>query len=495
MAVANGKQDRNIVMFPFMAHGHINPFMALARQLEQRKGYKITIVNTPLNISKLKSSLPSKTNIHLVEIPFNATDYGLPHDTENTDKLSFEFILRFLEASENLQSPFKSLLIDITNKDGNPPLCIISDMFLGWTVEVANELGIFHSVFIAGAGYSMATYFSFSLNIDQYQPDQEEFLLLDFPEAEGPIQRLQLGDDLKVFDGSDIFNLFRKRQFSLCLHSDAILLNSIDELGQSGVTYFSRKTGGKPVWSIGPACNSILKKDDSKEVSADIHCFCSSWLDIHPPASVLYVCFGSQNTILPSQLMELAKGLEASGKAFIWVIRPPIGFGVTEEFRAQWLPDGFEERVRRTNQGLLMHNWAPQLQILSHKSTGAFLGHCGWNSVLESLIAGIPMIGWPLGGEQFFNSYMLEKEVGVCIEIARGCNSAIIDHDHIARVIKMVMGETGKGEELRRKACQIKEKMEDAIREGEGFKGSSITAMDQFLETASLRNKRSAFSK
>ena len=83
-------------------------------------------------------------------------------------------------------------------------------------------------------------------------------------------------------------------------------------------------------------------------------------------------------------MMELAIGLEASAKSFLWVITPPVGFDLRAEFRSEWLPEGFEEIIKETKQGLLVRNWAPQLEILSHKSTGAFLSHCGWNSVLES---------------------------------------------------------------------------------------------------------------
>ncbi|XP_075675232.1 UDP-glycosyltransferase 92A1-like [Castanea sativa] len=268
----------------------------------------------------------------------------------------------------------------------------------------------------------------------------------------------------------------------------------MEGLGDIGVKYFRRKMGGKPVWMIGPACSSMKndthnQEERSEKLSSKTDS-CCEWLDLHPPTSVLYVSFGSHNTILPSQMMELALSLEASNKAFMWVIRPPFGFSSTEDFRAEWLPDGFEERIREKNQGLLVHKWAPQQEILSHKSIGAFLSHCGWNSVLESLSQGIPIIGWPLGGEQCFNSQMLENEVGVCIEVARGVNSET-KHDEVARVIKMVLGKTEKGEEMRRKANQMKEKMEDSLRGGGGFEGSSIKAINDFLGTATSIKKSS----
>ncbi|KAJ6387830.1 hypothetical protein OIU77_026404 [Salix suchowensis] len=88
-----------------------------------------------------------------------------------------------------------------------------------------------------------------------------------------------------------------------------------------------------------------------------------------------------------SDMLELALALEASGRIFIWVVRPPIGFDINMEFEAkEWLPVGFEERIEYSKRGLLVRKWAPQVEILSHKSVSTFLSHCGWNSVLESLV-------------------------------------------------------------------------------------------------------------
>ncbi|KAF9621734.1 hypothetical protein IFM89_027588 [Coptis chinensis] len=490
-----------VVIFPFMAQGHQNPFLALARLIEQRKVYTIIFVSTPLNIQKLKSSIPSDTSITFAELQFCSTDYGLPPDTENTDTLTLELIARLLEASESLQAPFKQLLLDITKQDGRAPLCIIADMFFGWTVDVANELGIFHSVFIAGSGYGMSFYFSLTFNMSQFRNDAEEFILTDFPEAP-PVHRSQVSNDFLGTDGTEPWCLFRLRQFYLCLQSDCILLNTIEGLEKSRIAYFRSKTGGRPVWSIGPACTSVLEKNEDYKsegtrklmnVSSNNYL---EWLNRHPPGSVLYVCFGSQGSILPSQMMELAMGLEASNKAFIWVVRPPFGFSVTDKIRREWLPEGFEDRIRDKGQGLLVYRWAQQLEILSHASTGAFMSHCGWNSVLESLSYGVPIIGWPLFGDQFFNSQMLEKEAGVCVEIARGINSNIIGYKRIAEAISTVMGKTEKGEEIRRKACEVQEMMQEAITDCNGFKGSSVKALDEFFNSAiSTRNSKSSAMK
>ncbi|KAM2178410.1 hypothetical protein ACFX1R_033488 [Malus domestica] len=187
-------------------------------------------------------------------------------------------------------------------------------------------------------------------------------------------------------------------------------------------------------------------------------------------------------------MMELAVGLEESGKPFVWVIRPPVGFDLKGEFRAEWLPHGFEERMSKRKQGLLVHNWAPQLEILSHKSTGVFVSHCGWNSVMESLSQGVPIVGWPLAAEQAYNSKMLVEEMGVSVELTRGVQSNI----GWKEVIDLVMDESGKGGEMRKNAGEIKKKIRGSIRDNDGDqgkeKGSSVKAMEDFV--AALLSKK-----
>ncbi|XXG67901.1 hypothetical protein AAC387_Pa06g1138 [Persea americana] len=473
---------QHVVLFPFMAQGHLIPFMAFARLLEQATNHTITLVNTPLNIQTLQSTLPPSSTIRLASIPFDGSDHGLPPNVENAHNLPcFNLFLKLLEASRSLKPSFHSF---ITSMDPLP-ICIISDMFFGWTVEIANQLGIFHSVFIASGAYGTAVYFSLWLNLPHSQTDSDEFSLPDFPEAIA-VERSQLSNHLKAANGSDSWSWFLQQELSLCLRSDGILFNTVRDLEKTGLGYFRKKTN-RPVWAIGP-----LKGEERGRKKGGISVDkCVSWLNLHRPSSVLFVSFGSQNTISASQMMELAMGLEESGKAFIWVIRPPLGNDVSGEFRAEWLPEGFEVRVAERKQGLLVRTWAPQLEILSHESTGAFLSHCGWNSILESLSQGVPLMGWPLAAEQFYNVKMLEEEAGVCVEIARG-NSSEIEKGRVREVIEMVMGDTEKGEKMRRKALEIKETMEAAIHVEKELEGSSVKAMHEFIEKAIAATGRSS---
>ncbi|OMO94055.1 UDP-glucuronosyl/UDP-glucosyltransferase [Corchorus capsularis] len=154
----------NVVMFPFMAQGHIIPFLALALHIEKTRNYKITFVNTPLNIKKLRSSLPPNSSIQLLEIPFNSSDHGLPPNTENCDVVPYQFVIKLLEASATLTPVFKDLIQDIILKqNGQRPLCLIGDIFFGWMSGLAQELGVFHAVFSGSGGFGLGCYYSFWL--------------------------------------------------------------------------------------------------------------------------------------------------------------------------------------------------------------------------------------------------------------------------------------------------------------------------------------------
>ncbi|OIT39196.1 PREDICTED: UDP-glycosyltransferase 92A1-like [Nicotiana attenuata] len=480
------KNKGTILFFPFMAQGHIIPFLTLAFKLEQ-KNYNIIFVNTPLNIKKLKSSLPLNSKISLLEIPFNSSQHGLPPNTENTDSLPYKLTLHFTTISSCLEPSFRNLVSNLIEK----PLCIMSDFFFGWSANIAHEFGIFHVIFSGASGFGLACYYSMWLNLPHKKTRNFEFTMSDFQEA-GNLEISQLSPSLLAADSNDPYTNFNWKNLHNWMNSDGIIFNTVEELDKLGLTYFRRKLK-LPVWAIGPIPWPVSGKSRAGKETKEETEKCIRFLDEKEPKSVLYISFGSQSTISVSQMMELAKALDnASGVNFIWVVRPPLGFDINMEFRPEeWLPERFVQRVfDDQNRGLIVPKWAPQVEILAHKSVGAFLTHCGWNSVLESLGNGVPLLGWPIASEQFYNSKFLEQDVGVCVEVARGNNSQV-KHENILEKIELVMGENDKGKEIRRNAIEVKEIIGDAIIDNEDFKGSSIKAMEDFLNAALSMKKMS----
>ncbi|CAK7339286.1 unnamed protein product [Dovyalis caffra] len=475
------QSKENIVLFPFMAQGHILPFLALAHQLEQRNNYNIIFINTPLNTKKIKSSLLPNSSIRLLEIPFDSSKHGLPPNSENTDTLPFSLMVQLLQTSHSFKPAFQKLFFNLVQELGHPPLCLIVDLFFSWTAEIAHEFGVFHAIFNAGGGYGMACYHSLWSNLPSMNTPFDEFSLPGFPRG-SLIRTNQIPENIRVSKITDPWTVFHHKMFNEWLDSDAFLFNTVEMFDHVGLNYFRRQVN-LPVWPIGPVLLSTKTESRGGRESGIKWELIKKWLDTKPSSSVLYISFGSQSTILASQMMQLALSLDASGKNFIWVVRPPKEFDINSEFRAnEWLPNDFKERIRSKNQGLLVHSWSPQLKILSHKATSAFLSHCGWNSVIESLSNGVPLLAWPIMAEQHFNAKMLEEEAGVCVQVAEGLCE--VKHEEILEKIELVMNETDKGKDMRRKASEVKEDINNAIRDEEGLKGSSVKALDEFLHAA-----------
>ncbi|ONI29070.1 hypothetical protein PRUPE_1G179000 [Prunus persica] len=473
-----GFEREHIVLLPMIAKGHLIPFLALAKQMQQKTGFTITIATTPLNIQYLQATISSTSSssntqshsnnfdINLAELPFCSSDFGLPPDTENTENLSMKHIGDLCAATVNLEGPARRLILDIIEKEGRPPLCIISDIFFGWATHLAKSLGTENVTFTTCGAYGSAAFMSIWLNLPHRSTALCDgyFTLPGFPD-QSRFHISQLDHYLRAAKGTDFWPKFYQSQLSLSTKSFGWLCNTAEEIEPLGLEIL-RHYFRLPVWSIGPLIPKDALKNSSTSdlrVSRQPAEKCMEWLDSHGSDSVVYISFGSQNTISETQMMELAIGLE-------------------KKFRAEWLPPGFEDRMCKSKQGLLVHNWAPQLEILSHKSTGAFVSHCGWNSVLESLNQGVPIIGWPLAAEQAFNSKMLVEEMGVSVELTRGVQSVIVGKE-VKRLIDLVMDKGGEGGEMRKKAGAIKAQIRAAIREEAEFKGSSAKAMDDFLET------------
>lgn len=207
---------------------------------------------------------------------------------------------------------------------------------------------------------------------------------------------------------------------------------------------------------------------------------CLRWLDTQPPNSVLYVSFGSGGSLSGDEINELALGLELSNLRFLWVnVKAPNDratasylSGPENEHPENFLPKGFIERTR--DRGLVMCSWAPQVEVLSHNATGGFLSHCGWNSILESVVNGVPMIAWPLFAEQRTNAAMLVDGLKVAMRAEVNENSGIVKKEEIAKVIKSLMeGEEGK--EIRRRMKNLKEAAACAVMED----GSSTKTLSE----------------
>lgn len=263
--------------------------------------------------------------------------------------------------------------------------------------------------------------------------------------------------------------------------ADGVLVNTFESLESRAVRALRdpRCVPGKvlpPIYCVGPVVGTGDRATERHE--------CLSWLDKQPECSVVFLCFGSRGTLSVEQLREIAIGLDRSGKRFLWVLPTPAG---TKKSRPEpHLPEGFLERTK--DRGLLLTSWAPQVDVLRHPSTSAFVTHCGWNSVLEAITAGVPMLCWPLYSEQMFNKVLMTEDMGVGVEMA-GYAAGFIKAEEVEAKVRLVM-ESEQGRGLRARVAARKKEADAALAEG----GSSQAAFAQFfLDVKKLQEQRRIF--
>nr|BAK02860.1 predicted protein [Hordeum vulgare subsp. vulgare] len=253
--------------------------------------------------------------------------------------------------------------------------------------------------------------------------------------------------------------------------ADGILVNTFESLDARPVATLRdpRCLPGRimpPVYCIGPFVGGVGEAKERHE--------CLTWLDGQPDRSVVFLCFGSSGYHSAEQLKEIAVGLEKCGHRFLWVVRTLF----TDDPDAL-LPDGFLDRTG--GRGVVVKQWAPQAEVLRHRATGAFVTHCGWNSVLEGVTAGVPMLCWPLYAEQKMNMLRMVGEMGLAAEMV-GWQQGLVESAEVEGKVRLVM-DSEDGRELRAAAAAHKDGGVATWSDG----GSSRAALARFLSDVDRR--------
>jgi hydroquinone glucosyltransferase len=344
---------------------------------------------------------------------------------------------------------------------GNSPAALVVDLFGTDTFEIAREFNISPYIFFPSTAMCMSLFL--------YLPKLDETIPCEFRDWPELIQL----PGCEPVHGSVFLDPVQDRQneaYKWVLHhakryklAEGMIENSFMDLEPGAIKALTMVEPGKPlIYPVGPLVNI----DNTSDKVDGSHCL--KWLDDQPRGSVLFVSFGSGGTLSTSQLTELALGLEMSEQRFLWVVRSPNDeISNATFFNAQskndpfrFLPRGFLDRTK--GRGLVLDSWAPQAQVLSHGSTGGFLTHCGWNSVLESVVNGVPLITWPLYAEQKMNTVILTQDIKVGIPVNGNKQNGLIERPEITRVVKALMeGEDGK--KVRYKMKELKESAARAL--------------------------------
>lgn len=461
------------VMMPFLGQSHFRVYLQLSKMLAMR-GVAVIYVSLTSNLEILRPLVQGQgwnqdaLPFYFQDLSIPDTEAPLPPGRQNTNKISQDMIPKLFDLVEKMRDPFENLMRELTGREyyesrSLPPparLVLVYDFLMGWSAAVAAEFGV-----------RSFTFDPFSAHIwlakEAVFWNREDLLRL-LPEVADAAETLpSVGFGVSVV----------RKHMEFTRRVDGVLLDTFLELEPKFVRHLQSGGGGKRFWAVGPVID-LSHRDHKLQSPRDGEIL--EWLGRQTPGSVVYVSFGTEACISPAQIMELAMGLEASGQPFLWVLRPPDtrlteGSLLTEDWKAGLLPEGYERRLQ--GRCLIETGWAPQGAILAHEATGAFISHCGWNSCLESVAAGVPIIALPLQVDQPANALLLAREAKVAVEMK--IVDGIAGRNEVERAVRSLM--SGESVEVKRRVEAVSKAAIAAIFNEDG---DAWRNLDSFIQYA-----------
>ncbi|KAJ1256855.1 hypothetical protein BS78_K287800 [Paspalum vaginatum] len=404
-----------VVIVPWLAFGHLLPYLELAERLASR-GHRVTYASTPRNLARL----PPRRNhagVSLAPIPLPRAR-GLPDGAESTNDVTGD-----ARARAALWEAF----------DGAKPDWVIADTFHHWAPAAARALGVpcamlqGTAAFVAAMGYGARGRAEIAAPSVYEQPT----VVAAAGERAVGMQRYEWEDDKALFAAS---GMSVARRISLTLEGCAVAAVRSCPEWEPEAFPLAAALLGKPLVPLGlvpPSSDGGRGADANREDAA------MRWLDTQPPGSVLYVALGSEVPLRVELVREPARGLELAGTRFLWALRKPRGI-LDSDGDDGILPPGFEERTR--GRGLVATGWVPQFAVLEHGAVGGFLTHCGRNSLIEGLLYGHPLVMLPIFADQGPKARLMEKRK-VGLQVARDEDDGSFDRHGIASAVRAVMVE------------------------------------------------------
>ncbi|KZV26052.1 hypothetical protein F511_13930 [Dorcoceras hygrometricum] len=455
------------IVFPLPYQGHINPFVNLAIKLAS-EGLTITFVHAQhIHHSLTKSSsdqdadLFAKARKSGLDIRYSIISDGFP--VEYDRRLHFDDYFRSL--LNDFPSRVDEFIGTMIGSGSPPPSVLIADSFFPWHARIANKYHLLSVsfftqpalVFAIGCHWDLLTQNGhFPLKGDteeeiKYVPGVDSISTKDMMSY---VKEEEMGTPSLV---RYLFAAFQEMKAA-----DFVLHNTVLELEPETLHTLSKK---QPTYAIGPVYSFTNTTTVAKSLRSESDCM--KWLDSKPPGSVLYVSFGSVVQMSKQAIQEIAYGLLLSEVNFLWVARDDI----LESGDSDIFPDGFQDEIK--DRGLIVP-WCDQVMVLSNRGVGGFLTHCGWNSTLESMWCGVPMICNPVTFDQPTNRKLVVEHLKIGINLSDGRS---INREQVAEKIKDLMsGSVSKG--LRNRADKVKKIMHNALDIG----GTSARNLDKFIQ-------------
>uniref|UniRef100_A0A0E0I1R6 Malvidin galactosylase UGT88C3 n=1 Tax=Oryza nivara TaxID=4536 RepID=A0A0E0I1R6_ORYNI len=465
-----------VVLLPVWGAGHFMPMIEAGKRLLRGSGGALSVTVLLMPAPTPEAAVDIAAQVKREEAS-GADDISFRHlpavDMPTGHTGVEEWISRILRShAPNVRAAIAGL--------DCPVAALVTDIFCTPALEVSRELGV--------PGYVYFPCSASMLALLLRSPGLDEEVAVEFEEMDGAIRI----PGLPPVPPSALPSTMLDRKKSTYdwfvatgrgyMNATGVIVNTAAELEQSVLAAIAdgRCTRGVPaptVYPIGPVLSFPPPPEEQPHE-------CVRWLDAQPPASVLFLCFGSKGLLPPPKVREIAAALERSEHRFLWVLRGPPkdsrhGQRVpTDAMLDELLPEGFLERTK--GRGLVWPTRAPQKEILAHAAVGGFVTHCGWNSILESLWFGVPVLPWPLDAEQHFNAFTLVAHLGVAVPLGMDRRrDNFVEAAELERAVRSLMDDASEeGRKARAKAAETRVVCRKAVEEG----GSSSTAFRRLTD-------------
>ncbi|XP_024027551.1 UDP-glycosyltransferase 88A1 [Morus notabilis] len=461
----------SIVLYPTPAIGHLIAMVELGKLILTSKpslSIHILMTTAPYDagdtapyIAAVSATNPSITFHHLPPVSLPPELLTASAHIEN----------RIMEVLHLNKPNVSQALVSISQT--HTIHAFLVDFFCGSTLTVSADLNIPSYVFFTSAAAALAIFLYLPTLHKTIFPKSLKDLNNALHSVPGvpPIPSLDMAK--QYLDRHDkTYEYFLESSIHVS-RSTGIIVNTFESLESRAVKAITEGLcvpdhSTPPIYCVGPLIMTRQK--------TDLHSECFKWLDSQPRQSVVFLCFGSLGVFSKEQLKEIAVGLERSGQRFLWVVRNRPSES-PESSLDSLLPKGFLDRTR--DRGLVVKNWAPQVEVLSHDSVGGFLTHCGWNSVLESVCAGVPMVAWPLYAEQRSNRVVLVEEIKIALPMNEYDKDGFVSADEVERRVIELMTGSESGDSIRKRVLEMKDEARAALSDG-GPSRVTLTKLTEF---------------
>ncbi|GER27807.1 UDP-glycosyltransferase 78D2 [Striga asiatica] len=436
--MTNEKQNKpHVIVFAFPFGSHPTPMLQLMQHLAaSAPAVDFSFFNTADSNRKFLAGadLDKSGNVKTYDIADGAPE---GHVFSGNPLERVELFLRVTPGN------FRRRLEEVVAERGSSATCLLTDAFLSFSADVAKDLGIPWVAFWTAGTAALSMHLHTDLIRHKFGGNVEERRTLDFIPCLSAIHASDLPPEILINPDKAFSRLLHAMSLVLPNSATAVVLNSFDGVDPDVERHLIPNL--RKLLQIGPF--PLLLPTHPPLNSTDDDDDCLAWLARQAPASVAYISFGTMLTPPPPELLSLAEALEERRLPYLWSFRDDSKREVVE---------GFFERTTGSTGKVV--RWAPQREVLGHPSVGAFVTHCGWNSVVEAVSGGVPMVCRPFFGDQMINRRRVEEVWGIGV----GVEGGVFTRAGTLRALEAVVS----GEVMRENIGRLKEKGVRAVAEG-----------------------------